>query len=248
MKPMIGISLDAESKNKAYSKHPWYALRQNYADTLIEAGATTIALPHDLTAIDQYLDILSGVVITGGAFDVNPELYGEILTPESTANLKPQRTEFEMALLRGALKRKIPILGICGGEQVLNVIMGGTLIQHIPDEISDALEHLQDYDTAYTSHSIDIVPNTLLHNLVGTISYDVNTSHHQAVKLVKEPMLVCASAPDGVIEAIEMPQSDHPFCLGVQWHPEFQSTEFDKKILSGFVGAAQKYQSSTTSS
>lgn len=236
--PLIGISLDSESK-PTYSKYPWYALRQNYSETFIEAGATTIALPHDLNAVEQYLDMLSGVVITGGAFDVNPEIYGEPLTPELKERLKPRRTDFEMAILEGAIQRKMPILGICGGEQVLNVVLGGTLIKHIPDEVPDALEHLQQYDAAYTAHSIEIAPNTLLHRLVGQTKIDVNTSHHQAVKAVKAPTVIAAKAPDGVIEAIELPT--HPFCLGVQWHPEFHSTDYDKQIIAGFVAATSLY-------
>ncbi len=237
-KPLIGISLDSESK-PTYSKFPWYALRENYADTFIKAGATTLGLPHDLNAVDHYLDILSGLVITGGAFDVNPEFYGETLTPELKKRLKPARTAFEMSILQGAIERKMPILGICGGEQLLNVVLGGTLIRHIPDEIPDALEHLQNYDASYTAHSIEITPNTLLHRLVGTTTIDVNTSHHQAVKAVKPPVIISARAPDGIVEAIELP--DHPFCLGVQWHPEFHSTNYDKQIVAGFVAASHVY-------
>lgn len=235
---LIGISLDSESK-PTYSKFPWYALRENYTDTFINAGATTLGLPHDLNAVEHYLALLSGVVITGGAFDISPELYGEMLTPVARERLKPKRTDFEIALLKGALARNMPILGICGGEQLLNVVLGGTLIQHIPDEVPDALKHLQSYDASYTAHRVEITPNTLLHRLVGTTSIDVNTSHHQAVKAVRDPVIISARAPDGIIEAIELP--DHPFCLGVQWHPEFHSTEYDKQIIAGFVAATHVY-------
>ena len=199
----------------------------------------TLALPHDINAVERYLNLVSGIVITGGAFDVDPEFYGE--KPSKPLALKPKRTAFEMALLRAAVFRKMPILGICGGEQVLNVVLGENLMQHIPDEVPDALEHLQDYDCYQTSHSIDIEPNTLLHRLVGATTMEVNTSHHQAVKDVQAPVLVSAKAPDGVVEAIELPADEHTFCLGVQWHPEFQSTPHDTKIIAGFVKAARAY-------
>ncbi|USO00978.1 MAG: gamma-glutamyl-gamma-aminobutyrate hydrolase family protein [Alphaproteobacteria bacterium] len=236
--PIIGISLDIET-NPTYSRYPWYALRENYTTSFITAGGTTVALPHDIAAVPHYLDILSGIVVTGGAFDVNPELYGEPLTPAIQARLKPLRTNFEMALLEGALKRDMPILGICGGEQILNVVLGGSLIQHIPDQVPDALEHLQNYDAAHTAHKIHIAPNTLLHRLVGQTTIDVNTSHHQAVKGVSNHTIISARAPDGIIEAIEYPS--HPFCLGVQWHPEFHATPYDKHIIAGFVAATRVY-------
>jgi putative glutamine amidotransferase len=239
-RPLIGISLDIESNNPSYSQHPWYALRQNYSHALVQAGATTLALPHDTTAVDQYLDILSGIVITGGAFDVDPQLYGA-QPRQGLLRLKPERTAFEMALLQGALDRKMPLLGICGGEQLLAVVLGGTLVQHIPDEIPKALEHLQDYDAARTSHAIQIVEGTLLHRLTQTPEMPVNSRHHQAVKDVPEPLTISATAPDGVVEAIELPTSVHPFCLGVQWHPEFQATGYDTKILQGFVAATREY-------
>src|SRR5436190_471736 len=139
--PVIGITLDFET-NAIYSKMPWYALRENYCSSVARFGALPIPLPHDAAHVGAYLDMLDGLVITGGAFDVSPELYGDTSKHE-TVTTKDRRTQFEFAITRGAIEKKIPILGICGGEQLLNVVLGGTLIQHIPESIKNALEHEQ---------------------------------------------------------------------------------------------------------
>lgn len=232
--PKIGISLDWESA-QTYSKFPWYALRQNYTTALTSRGAVVFPLIHDLSAIHTYLDGLDGVVVTGGAFDVDPRHYGENITPKVLERLKPARTDFEMALLREALRREMPILGICGGEQVLNVVLGGSLIQFIPDAVPDALNHLQAHDPHEVAHEVTIKEGTLLHSIVQCQEFMVNTSHRQSVKAVGAGVVISALAPDGIIEAIEYPA--HPFCLGVQWHPEFECTEFDKKIFDAFLKA-----------
>lgn len=232
--PKIGISLDWESK-PTYSQFPWYALRQNYTTTLTSRGALVFPLVHDREAVDDYLSTLDGIVVTGGAFDVDPRHYGEDITPQVRDRLKPARTDFEMALLQGALQRKMPILGICGGEQVLNVVLGGTLIQSIPDARPHALNHLQSHDPHEVAHAISVKEGTLLHHITQAQEFMVNTSHRQSVKAVGESVVVSAVAPDGIIEAIEYPE--HPFCLGVQWHPEFECTPYDQKIFDAFVKA-----------
>lgn len=233
-KPIIGISLDWETK-PTFSMFPWYALRQNYTTCFIDKGAITLPLPHDLKAVEDYLNIVDGVVVTGGAFDVDPRLYGEDLTEKVKDRLKPARTNFEMTLLKGALERNKPILGICGGEQVLNVVLGGSLIQHIPDEIAEAHEHLQAHDPHEVDHLVHVKEESLLHKITGKLEFMVNTSHHQAVKKIGKDMIVSAIAPDGVVEAIEYTQ--HPFCLGLQWHPEFLCSQEDEKIIQAFVRA-----------
>ena len=136
-RPVIGVTLDSEQSG-GYSKYPWYAMRQNYAEAIVAAGGLPVALPHDPALAQDYLDRIDALVVTGGAFDVDPALYGAA-DRHATVTLKQGRTAAEQALAEGALARDLPVLGICGGEQLLAVVLGGTLIQHIPDAIPDAL-------------------------------------------------------------------------------------------------------------
>ena len=236
--PMIGITLDHEETG-GYSRYPWYALRDNYARSIAAHGAAPIALPHELDAVPAYLDAMAGLVLTGGNFDVPPELYGET-TMHEKVTLKRRRSAFEWAITKGALERNMPILGICGGQQLLNVILGGSLIQHIPDSIANALAHEQPNPRHEAGHEVAIVANTLLYSIIGQPTLAVNSAHHQAVAKPAPGAVVNARASDGVIEGIEYPA--HPFCLGVQWHPEFSITASDSKIFEAFVAAARAYR------
>ncbi|MBN8898972.1 MAG: gamma-glutamyl-gamma-aminobutyrate hydrolase family protein, partial [Rhodospirillales bacterium] len=164
-KPVIGVTLDSEQPG-GYSKYPWYALRQNYAEAILAAGGLPIALPHDPDSAASYLDRLDALVVTGGAFDVDPALYGAA-DRHATVTLKEGRTAAELALTGGALARGLPILGICGGEQLLAVALGGTLIQHIPDAIAGALEHEQPNPRHQPGHPVAIAPDTLLRRITG---------------------------------------------------------------------------------
>jgi putative glutamine amidotransferase len=231
--PLIGLTLDAEQPG-GYSKYPWYALRQNYTAAIAAAGGLAVALPHDPGLADAYLDHLDALIVTGGAFDVDPAMYGDI-SRHSTVELKENRTLAELALLQAALARNMPILGICGGEQLLAVALGGTLIQHIPDTIPNALPHEQTTSHYEPGHTVKIIPGTLLHKITGSGTMQVNTSHHQAVR---DPgrSTINATAPDGVIEGIE--DASKKFCLGVQWHPEYLIDQGDKRLFEAVVAAA----------
>lgn len=233
-RPIIGLTLDAEAPG-GYSKFPWHAIRQNYMDALADAGGVPVALPHRAELAGDYLDTIDALVVTGGAFDVDPALYGASGRHESVA-LKPGRTAAEIALLRGALARDMPVLGICGGEQLLAVALGGTLIQHIPDEVAGALAHEQPNPRDEAGHEIAIVAGSRLAGIVGVATMRVNSSHHQAVREAGAALVVNARAPDGVIEGVE--SQAHRFCLGVQWHPEFLIDPGDGRILAALVGAA----------
>ena len=240
MKPIIGFTLDYEEGSPtAYSKYPWYALRDNYTASVAKCGGAPVALPHEVEQVETYLTMLSGLIITGGNFDVPPAMYGDHAVHEKVTT-KPRRSEFEWAITKGALDRNMPILGICGGEQLLNVILGGTLIQHIPDAVTNPLAHEQPNPRHEPGHEIAIVANTLLSSIVGTATLAVNSAHHQAVGKAGSGVIVNARAADGVIEGIEYPS--HPFCLGVQWHPEFSITKADDKIFAAFIAAAQRYR------
>jgi len=232
-RPLIGLTLDAEPPG-GYSKYPWYALRQNYISAISAAGGLAVALPHEPELAAEYLDRLDALIVTGGAFDVDPALYGAS-ERHPTVALKADRTSAELALLNGALERNMPVLGICGGEQLLAVALGGSLIQHIPDSIAEALPHEQATSHYEPGHAVEILPDTLLARIVGAGTMQVNTSHHQAVR---EPgrATVNALAPDGVIEGIE--DSARKFCLGVQWHPEYLIDSGDSRIFQALIVAA----------
>lgn len=231
-RPLIGLTLDAEPEG-GWSKYPWYALRQNYTSAVAAAGGLAVALPHDAGLAEDYLDRLDGLIVTGGAFDVDPALYGDAERHETVA-LKVDRTSAELLLLRGALARNMPVLGICGGQQLLAVALGGTLIQHIPDAIPGALAHEQASSHYEAGHEVEILAGTLLHKIVGKGRMRVNTSHHQAVKDAGRSV-VNAVAPDGVIEGIEDPTQR--FCIGVQWHPEYLVDAGDNAIFSAMMAA-----------
>jgi putative glutamine amidotransferase len=234
-RPVIGITLDSEEPG-GYSKFPWYALRKNYCGSIAAAGGLPLALPHEPELAESYLDAIDGLVVTGGAFDVDPALFGAA-TRHDTVKLKARRTEFELAIVQGALKRDMPILGICGGQQLLNVALGGTLVQHIPDEIEAPLAHEQPNPRNEPGHEVEVVDGTLLHRLVGGPRFPVNSAHHQAVKEVAPGCVADAFAPDGVVEGIEA--VGKRFVIGVQWHPEFEISPADTALLKAFIEAAR---------
>jgi putative glutamine amidotransferase len=236
-RPVIGLTLDAEEPG-GYSKLPWYALRKNYFAALAEAGALPIALPHHAELAGEYLDRVDGLLVTGGAFDVDPSLYdGGPAHP--TVTLKSGRTDFELAATREALKRDMPVLGICGGQQLLAVAFGGTLIQHIPDSIEGALQHEQPNPRTEPGHEVSVAPDTLLSRVVGgRARMAVNSAHHQAVDRPGGGAVVNAVAPDGVVEGVEHP--GYRFALGVQWHPEYAVDPADPLIFRAFVSACRR--------
>ena len=233
-KPVIGVTLDGE-KPGGYSKYPWSALRANYAEAIAGAGGLPVALPHLPALAEDLLDRIEALVVTGGAFDVDPALYGDTAR-HASVTLKETRTATEQALVRGALARNMPVLGICGGEQLLAVVLGGALIQHIPDSVPNALAHEQPNPRDQAGHSVAVVPGTLLHRIVGTGKMQVNSSHHQAVLGAGPRAVVNARATDGVIEGIE--DTAYRFCLGVQWHPEFHIDPGDARIFAALIAAA----------
>ena len=236
MIPIIGITLDSEEPG-SYSKFSWYALRENYITAISRAGGLPLALPHLEDRVDKYLDLIDGLVITGGNFDVDPALFGDKKRHDSVI-VKKRRTNFEFALAQGALKCNIPILGICGGQQLLHVVLGGRLIQHIPDVVVNALAHEQPNPRDEASHEVFVKEGTLLHRIVGTNTLAVNSAHHQAALDEPNGVTINARAPDGVIEGIESDAYD--FCLGVQWHPEFCINSGDTKIFKALVEASEK--------
>lgn len=219
MRPAIGITPDIGESTARPGRPaaPRYELKLAYADAVLAAGGLPLVLPYsdDPAAALEAVEICDGVLITGGAFDIPPEAYGA-KAGERLGPLKPGRTSWEQRILRAALADDVPVLGVCGGMQLLAVELGGSLYQDIKSEVPGALEHEQPGDPRQPAHPVTVVPGSALAAIVGVATLEVNSTHHQAVK---EPgrCRVCARAPDGVVEAIELPGKS---VLGVEWHPE----------------------------
>ena len=232
--PVIGLTLDSEPPG-GYAERPWYAIRANYCGAVVAAGGVPVALPHEPDLASRYLDVIDGLLVTGGHFDVDPALFGAAAR-HATVTTKDRRTAFELAIVRAAHAATVPALGICGGQQLMNVALGGSLVQHIPDAVPGALAHEQPNPRDEPGHDVTVVEGTLLHRIVDATTLSVNSAHHQAVRNAAADAIVNATAPDGVVEGIEAP--GYRFCLGVQWHPEFFIDSADEKIFRAFVAQA----------
>ena len=217
---------------------------EDYKQAVIHAGGEVRVVEHGMD-ITEALRGAGGLLLTGGD-DVSPSRYGET-SHSATVDGAPERDEFEIALVQEARRIGMPILAICRGIQVLNVACGGTLVQDIPTQVENALDHSfkvpahKPFDYA---HDVWVDDNSLLAKLMaerlnGSDSCAVNSRHHQAVKTAAPGFRVVATAPDGIIEAIEDPSAR--FCLGVQWHPEnFWRTGEFRPLFEGFVEASNK--------
>ncbi len=236
MKPVIGITPDFEEATG--EREGRYLLYERYAAAVEEAGGIPLILPYVATKeeIDSLAGRIDGLIVTGGAFDIDPALYGEAWTVEAGV-VKGNRTRFEAGITRRVLEMDKPFLGICGGEQLLNVLFGGTLYQDILEQIDGAMNHERKKE-AEPLHAVEVLSGTHLASIVGSDRLLVNSSHHQSVRKVGEGLIVNARAEEGVIEGIESPR--HRFVLGVQWHPEgLGGDEAGRgKILEVFVEAA----------
>ena len=232
-KPIIGITLDSENPG-GYSKFPWYAIRKNYLSSIIDCGGIPFPLDHSLNNIEKVYSLTDGIIITGGNFDVDPSLYGQ--KKMKSRSIKNERTEFEMKICNMCIENNKPILGICGGEQLINVCCGGTLIQDIKNFKKNTLEHEQINSRNETSHDVIINKDTQLFNIIKTQKISVNSAHHQAVDKLGQNIIASGVAEDGIIESIE--KVNHAWCIGVQWHPEFLITNSDKELIKNFIKAS----------
>ena len=214
--PVIGITC---SIIQTEGRAPRLGQSRSYIDALVRAGAAPLLIPH-LTGNDllrTVYDQLDGLLLPGGD-DVDPVRYGEP-RHEKCGPISTERDETELMLARWAAEEGKPLLAICRGIQVLNVALGGTLVQDIEAQVPGAERHnwKPGYARDHLPHTVHVQPQTRLASLVGPGSLLVNSFHHQAIKEVAPGLVVTARAPDQIIEAVEL---DHPFALAVQWHPE----------------------------
>ena len=219
----------------------------DYVSSLERAGARPRELNPDRDRLPDVLDECDGVLLTGGA-DIDPRHYG-VSVQHPTTRPDPARDEYELALARAALARDLPLLAICRGVQLLNVAAGGTLVQDIPSERPSGVVHRLREPPTSTPHTVDVREESQLATLIGPAAHShplpVNSRHHQAIDRVALAFVVSATAPDGVVEAIERPGAR--FCVGVQWHPEnFWRTGKFLPMFEGLVAAARRARKPTT--
>lgn len=231
-RPVIGILMDWQMKG-SFSPRPHYAIRDSYFAAVWDAGGLPIGLPLIETSGTDYLCHVDGVVVPGGDYPSPSRWYGDA---HGIADEHPRSVVNEQ-MMRDLLLLDKPFLAICAGHQELAAATGGLLYWRVKESLPGAGDH-RGVDPTVPCHGVDVVPGTLLHKLVGTARIEVNSHHHEAVKTLGEGLVVSGKAPDGVIEAVEVPGKR--FALGVQWHPEFGLSEADHALFVGLVEAARK--------
>jgi len=236
MKPKIGIT-------SAYRWETGYCMiRDFYVKAIEKAGGVPFIIPPIISVeeIETFLDFFDGILLSGG-LDVQPGLYGD--RPGFTTKVGPFRDEFEIELVKKAVEKRKPLFAICRGIQVLNVALGGTLIQEIQKVSS--LKHTWhsggevEVPWWMPTHDVEIDQNSLLYKIFQSKILKVNSFHHQAIKNLGKGLIATAFASDGIIEAVE--HIKHPFCVGVQWHPEgmFDVHKEQLKLFEAFVDASK---------
>ena len=210
----------------------------SYVDAVYKSGGIPITLPilKDVSAIREQVKLLDGLILSGGR-DVDPHFYGEEPL-EKLESIFPERDVHEMALIRTAIDLKKPIFAICRGMQILNVTYGGTLYQDISYAPGEHIKHYQIGSPYQATHSIKIDKSSTLFRMADKLEVErVNSFHHQALKQVAKGLKVVATAPDGIIEAVERENEDGLFVIGVQFHPEmmFDKSTFARGIFKKFI-------------
>lgn len=231
--PVIGLSTYRQRAQSGVWDVAASFLPGVYIEGVTRAGGIATLLPPqpvDASIAERVIDGIDGLIITGGR-DVDPAIYGHDPHP-ATDEPAGDRDEWEFALVRAALRRHLPLLGICRGAQVLNVALGGTLHQHLPEVVSHTRH--QNGKGVFATSTVSTVDGTRLAGLIGH-NAQVQCYHHQAIDRLADGLVVSASGGDGVIEAVEMPGED--FVVAVQWHPE--ETLDDLRIFDGLVSAAR---------
>jgi putative glutamine amidotransferase len=231
MRPLIGITCYVERARWNDWDTPAALIPHTYVRAVEQAGGRPVILPPSDEGVDETLDALDGIIFAGGA-DVDPQLYDADRHPD-TVGIRPDRDRSESALMEGAFKRGVPMLAICRGMQLLNVLKGGDLEQHLPDRTDQPHSDIG----GFARHDVDIVNGSKLCEVLGNRQM-VPSHHHQAPKRIGEGLIPVAKAPDGTIEAIE--DAEATFTLGVLWHPEEGE---DRALFEALVAEAKTYAS-----
>jgi putative glutamine amidotransferase len=231
-RPTIGVTAATERVSYSVWKEiPAIISPARYVEAVQRAGGRPVLLPPDPEDAEDpggVLDLLDALVVTGGAGDLDPALYGDERHPE-TGPVQEERDAYELALVRAALEREMPILGICRGMQVLNIAYGGTIEQHLPDVLGHE-EHRHTPGT-FADHDVRLVPDSLVARATGSERTPAKSHHHQGIKEVGESLRVTGWAvEDDAVEALEDPSC--PFVLGVLWHPE---EDENSKLIKALV-------------
>jgi putative glutamine amidotransferase len=229
MRPLIGIS------TRAIDKDGRYALAARYVTCVNRAGGHAILLPPESADIATLLQRMDGLVLSGGG-DISSDLYGGLPHPQ-LYGVNINRDKIEILAVKYAMEYKMPLLGICRGIQIMNVALGGTLIEHIPDVVGEAVRHRLP-DDKECLHSVRLTANSLTARIFGQAEMDVPSFHHQGIRKTAPLLREGAHSPDGIIEAVEMPE--HPFFVGVQWHPEQSSDPLQQKLFNAFIEATMR--------
>ena len=235
--PIIGVTTTRVPGSNGQTD--LYAAALSYLNAVSDAGGVPLLLPSSLgeAALARAFQRLDGLLLTGGG-DLAPDLF-QGAPHKAVYGIEPDRDHCEIALVRMAAEAGLPFLGICRGVQAINVALGGTLYTHIVDQLSGACKHdfFPGYPRDQIAHEVTVQADCRLAGILGGERFEVNSLHHQGLERVAPGLAVCAYAPDGLVEAVEL--SGHPFGLGVQWHPEWlQAYQPQRALFQAFVGAA----------
>ena len=232
MRPVIGITSYAQTARWGAWELPAALIPLDYVESVERAGGRPLVIPPSEEGLDETLDVLDGIVFSGGA-DIDPAAYGAEPHP-ATDVPQARRDRSELALLAAALERDMPVLAICRGSQLLNIARGGDLVQHLPDEVGHD-EH-KVTPGVFSEHEIEVLEGTRLRAIVGQRAA-VKSSHHQGLGRVGDGLVAVARAEDGTLEALEDPAKR--FAVGVLWHPEAVE---DAALFTALVEEARAYR------
>jgi putative glutamine amidotransferase len=232
MRPLVGITTYITPARFGGWEEESALVPADYTRAVERAGGRPLLVPPSEDGVEETLDVLDAVIFSGGS-DVDPTAYGQDPHPETTG-VEEDRDRAELALLQAALARDMPVLAVCRGSQVLNVALGGDLVQHLPDLVGDDKHKLT--PGAYADHDVDLVPGTRLGSLLGDHA-PIKSHHHQGFGRLGEGLREAARAEDGTVEALEDPS--RRFTLGVLWHPEAGE---DMRLFEAFVAEARAYR------